>query len=89
MTTVEIEYCHPCGFLERAEDVQHALLTTFGAALDRVTLRTGTDGVFMIRVDGTVVFDVYDDEYDVDAIVRTVRPLVSPVASTPDADGVN
>jgi selenoprotein W-related protein len=89
MTTVEIEYCHPCGFLERAVDVQHALLTTFGTALDCVTLRTGTNGVFVVRVGGTVVFDVYDDEYDVDEIVRTVRTFVSPVASSPDANGVN
>jgi hypothetical protein len=27
MTTVEIEYCVPCGFLDRAETLQHALGT--------------------------------------------------------------
>lgn len=45
MATVEIEYCVPCGFLERAENVQHALLTNFGAELDRVALVTGDHGV--------------------------------------------
>lgn len=73
MTTVEIEYCVPCGFLSRAEDVQRALLTTFGERLEAVTLRTGADGVFVVRVDETVVFDKSEDEYDVDEIVRDVR----------------
>lgn len=73
MTTVEIEYCVPCGFLSRAEDVQHALLTTFGEDLEAVTLQTGDHGVFVVRVDDEVVFDKAEDEYDVDEIVRTVR----------------
>ncbi|RKD97545.1 selenoprotein W-related protein [Halopiger aswanensis] len=73
MPTVEIEYCVPCGFLSRAEDVQHALLSTFGEQLDAVTLATGADGVFVVRVDDTVIFDKSEDEYDVDEIVRRVR----------------
>ena len=73
MATVEIEYCVPCGFLERAEDIQHALLTTFGEELDAVTLATGSNGVFVVRVDDTVIFDKSEDEYDVDEIVRRVR----------------
>lgn len=73
MTTVEIEYCVPCGFLSRAEDVQHALLTTFGEELDAVTLTTGDHGVFVVRVDDDPVFDKQDDAYDVDGIVRNVR----------------
>jgi selenoprotein W-related protein len=76
MTSVEIEYCVPCGFLSRAEDVQHALLTTFGESLEAVTLRTGADGVFVVRVDGVVVFDKSEDEYDVDEIARDVRGRV-------------
>ncbi|EMA37322.1 SelT/SelW/SelH family protein [Halobiforma nitratireducens] len=73
MTTVEVEYCVPCGFLSRAEDVQHALLSTFGEQLEAVTLRTGVDGVFVVRVDDEVVFDKSEDEFDVDGIVRRVR----------------
>lgn len=76
MTTVEIEYCVPCGFLNRAEDVQHSLLTTFGEQLDAVTLRTGDNGVFTVSVDGETVFDKYEDEFDVDGIVREVRERV-------------
>ncbi|APW99419.1 selenoprotein [Halobiforma lacisalsi AJ5] len=73
MATVEIEYCVPCGFLSRAEDVQHALLSTFGEQLEAVTLRTGANGVFVVRVDDEVVFDKTEDEFDVDEISRRVR----------------
>ncbi|MEY7847617.1 SelT/SelW/SelH family protein [Natrarchaeobius sp. A-rgal3] len=73
MVTVEIEYCVPCGHLSRAEDVQHVLLTTFGERLDSVTLSTGRDGVFVVRVDGERIFDGAVDGYDVDEIARRVR----------------
>ena len=73
MTTVDIEYCVPCGMLDRAQDVQRALLTQFGEELDRVSLVTGDDGVFTVDVDGERVFDKADDRYDVDGITRRVR----------------
>ena len=73
MTSVEIEYCVPCGFLDRAEAIQHALLTSFGDDLDRVALVTGDHGVFRVNVDGETVFDKSEDEYDVDGITREVR----------------
>jgi selenoprotein W-related protein len=72
MTDVEIEYCVPCGFLPRAQDVQEALLEEYGQQLDRVALRTGDHGVFTVTVDGDLVFDKENDEYDVDAIVDSV-----------------
>jgi len=68
MARVEIEYCVPCGLLERAEDVQHALLSEYGQRLDAVALKTGDDGVFEVRVDGEDVYDKEDDEFDVDRI---------------------
>jgi len=73
MTTVQIEFCLPCGYLNRAEDVQHVLLQTLGETIDSVTLIPGDNGVFTVTVDDTTVFDITDDEYDVDQIVRTVR----------------
>ncbi|WP_257300173.1 SelT/SelW/SelH family protein [Haloarchaeobius sp. FL176] len=73
MTDIEIEYCVPCGFLNRAEDVQHVLLSSFGDQLDSVTLRTGDHGIFTVSVDGQTVFDKNEDEYDVDEIARLVR----------------
>ena len=80
MTRVEVEYCVPCGMLNRARDVSTALLEQFGEGLDEVALVTGDDGVFVVRADGEVVFDKADDEYDVDAIVRAVKPHVGATA---------
>ncbi len=73
MATVEIEYCVPCGFLNRAMDVSEALLSVFGDDIDRVALVTGDHGVFEVRVDDDIVFDKTDDIYDVDEITRRVR----------------
>ena len=72
-SSVEIEYCVPCGFLDRAETIQHQLLSQFGERLDRVGLVTGDHGVLRVSVDGAVVFDKSEDEYDVDEITRRVR----------------
>jgi len=76
MTTVEIEYCVPCGFLDRAENLQHALLSTFGEQLDAVTLRTGEKGVFRVSVDDELVYDKAEESFDVDEITRRVREHV-------------
>ncbi|KAB1191924.1 SelT/SelW/SelH family protein [Haloferax sp. MBLA0076] len=76
MTDVEIEYCVPCGFLERAEEIQHTLLQQFGQKLDRVALVTGDHGVLTVTVDGERVWDKSEDEYDPDEVLRRVRPHV-------------
>lgn len=72
MTEVEVHYCVPCGHLERAQEVQHAVLSEYGQEIDRVALKTGDGGVFTVSVDGEQVFDVDEDEYDLDAIVASV-----------------
>lgn len=73
MTTVEIEYCVPCGFLDRAQRIQRQLLEQFGEELDSVALVTGDHGVLRVTVDGELVYDKEDDEYDLDAITRDVK----------------
>jgi selenoprotein W-related protein len=73
MTTVEIEYCVPCGFRDRAIDVERAILTALEDHLDALTLTMGDHGVFVVRVDGDPVYDKAEDDFDVDAIVRQVR----------------
>jgi selenoprotein W-related protein len=80
MTRIEIEYCVPCGMLNRAQDVSAALLTQFGEEIDEVALVTGDDGVFVVRANDEVVFDKTEDEYDVDAIVRAVKPYIGAAA---------
>ena len=76
MTTIEIDYCVPCGFLERAESIQHQLLQQFGERIDSAALVTGDKGVLRVHVDGEVVWDKDDDEYDLDEITRRVRDHV-------------
>jgi len=73
MTTVEIEYCVPCGFRDRALDVERAILTALETDLAELRLTMGDHGVFVVRVDGEVVYDKSEDEFDVDEIVRDVR----------------
>jgi len=73
MAHVEIEYCVPCGFRERALDVQEAILNGLEQDLEEVSLVMGDHGVFVVRADGDVVFDKEDDEFDVDDIVREIR----------------
>jgi selenoprotein W-related protein len=70
---VEIEYCVPCGFRERALDVQRAILDGLENELDAVTLEMGDHGVFEVRADGAVVYDKEEDEFDIDGIVRQIR----------------
>ena len=38
---VEIEYCVPCGHLNRAIDTQRIILERFGRQVDGVRLKTG------------------------------------------------
>lgn len=78
MSSVEIEYCVPCGFRERAVNVQQAILSGLERELDSVRLVMGDHGVFRISVDGETVYDKAEagDEFDVDAIVREIRSHV-------------
>jgi selenoprotein W-related protein len=73
MSEVEIEYCVPCGFRDRALDVQQAILNSLEQELDSVALVMGDHGVFTVSVDGEVVYDKAEDEFDVDDIVRELR----------------
>jgi len=73
MADVTIEYCVPCGFRERALDLQTAILTSLEREIDRCTLLMGDHGVFTVSVDGEKVYDKDEDDYDVDEVVRVVR----------------
>jgi len=73
MTDVEIEYCVPCGFRDRALDVQRAILSGLERELDSVTLLMGDHGAFRVRADGDTVYDKASDDLDVDDVVRQIR----------------
>jgi selenoprotein W-related protein len=71
---VEIEYCVPCGFLDRAVDLQRHFLETFGENLDSVALVTGDHGVFRVDADGETLYDKHEDgDYDPDELARELR----------------
>lgn len=78
---IEIEYRVPCGYLPRATKAQTRLLEEFGNAIEGVTLKPGRKGVFTFTADGEQIYSK-PDEFDIDAIVRTVR------AKLPTVDGV-
>jgi selenoprotein W-related protein len=75
MTNVEIEYCVPCGHLEKAIDTQRVILTEFGQKLHAVALVTGDKGVFKIRVNGEEVFDK-SMGYDEQAILSSIKERI-------------
>lgn len=58
--SIEIEYCTQCGFLLRAGWMAQELLNTFGDDLGQVALVPGHGGVFVVRLDGEVIFDRRD-----------------------------
>ena len=74
---VEVEYCVPCGHLERAIDTQRVILNEFGQKLRSVALVTGDKGVFKIRVDGEQIFDKKNgDAYDEAAILAAIKERI-------------
>ena len=76
MTTIEIEYCVPCGFLPRAQELQEAILEEFGMNVDSVALKTGDSGVYTVTVDGETIFDKSEDEYDPDTIIAEIEARI-------------
>lgn len=54
---IEIEYCVPCGHLDRALDTERTILERFGREVAGVRLKTGHGGVFTIRVDDEEIYD--------------------------------
>ncbi|MFB6299746.1 MAG: SelT/SelW/SelH family protein [Halobacteriales archaeon] len=80
MTSVEIEYCVPCGHLNRAQDLQKEILSEFGLEIDSVSLKTGDNGVFKVRADGDLIFDKSEEDFDKDDIVERIRGEVSATA---------
>lgn len=71
-TNVEIQYCVPCGHLERALDIQKSLLEHFGQKIGGVRLKTGGDGIFTIHVNDDKVYDK-DDAFDLQALISSVE----------------
>jgi selenoprotein W-related protein len=84
---VEIEYCTQCRWLLRAAWVAQELLTTFEQELGEVALVPGTGGVFVIRVDGELVWDRREQGFpEATTIKQVVRDHVAPDRDLGHAD---
>lgn len=80
MTKVEIEYCVPCGHLNKAIDTQQALLEEFGQRIDGVELITGDGGVFKIFVNDEKIFDKDEEAFDINEITARVEDRATTTA---------
>lgn len=76
MASVEIEYCVPCGFRERAVGVADAILAETEKDLEELSLVTGDHGVFRVDVDGETVYDKDADAFDEEQIAAAVGEAV-------------
>lgn len=87
MSRVEIEYCTQCRWLSRAAWLAQELLSTFETELAEVALKPGTGGVFVVRVDGQVVWDRREQGFpEPTAVKRAVRDLAAPGKSLGHSD---
>lgn len=77
---LDITYCTQCRWLLRAGWTAQELLTTFPADLGEVALVPGTGGVFVVRLDGEVLWDrSVDGGFPELAVLKQrVRDRVSP-----------
>jgi selenoprotein W-related protein len=76
---MEIEYCRQCRWLLRAAWVAQELLTTFDQELGEVALVPGTGGVFVVRLDGEVVWDRAERGFpELRQLKQLVRDRVAP-----------
>jgi len=80
MTSIDIEYCVPCGHLPRAQEVQKEILEEYGQQVDDVSLVTGDGGVFTVTVDGELVFDKSEEGFDMETILERVDERVAATA---------
>jgi len=76
---LEVEYCTQCRWLLRAAWIAQELLTTFERELGEVALIPGTGGVFVIRIDGDVVWDRAQRGFpELPEIKQLVRDRIAP-----------
>jgi len=75
-----ITYCRQCNWLLRSAWMAQELLSTFSEELGAVTLVPSTGGIFLIEIEGDLVWDRKRDGGfpDVKALKQMVRDRVDP-----------
>ena len=88
LPVVEIEYCRQCRWLMRAAWTAQELLATFEDEIGGVTLRPGTGGAFIVRVDGDEVFSrkAAGRHAEIAELKQLVRDRVAPERSLGHSD---
>ena len=61
MARIGIEYCVECMFLGRALEIAKLLLEKFPQEIESLELIPGTDGAFLITLDGEPVYRISAD----------------------------
>lgn len=77
---IEIEYCTQCRWLLRAAWMAQELLTTFEAEVGEVTLAPGNGGVFVVKVDGQMIWSRQEQNGfpDIKTLKQLVRDQIAP-----------
>lgn len=77
---IEITYCTQCRWLLRATWVASELLTSFSTDIAELALRPGIGGVFIVAIDGQVVWDrkVHGGFPEIGPLKRLVRDRITP-----------
>lgn len=77
---VEIEYCTQCRWLLRAAWLTQEILTTFEQELHAVSLRPGTGGVFVVRLNDKVIFSRKEAERFPESkeLKQIIRDVIAP-----------
>lgn len=78
--TIEISYCPKCGWLLRATWMSQELLTTFSEELASLTLKPASNGTFVIRANGHVIWDRHQNQGfpELAELKRRVRDVIAP-----------
>src|SRR5262245_66649155 len=77
---VEIEYCRQCRWMLRAAWMAQELLATFEDELGGATLVPGTGGVFIVRVEGEVLWSRKEEGRfpEITELKRRLRDVIAP-----------
>jgi selenoprotein W-related protein len=77
---IEFEYCTQCRWLLRAAWMAQELLTTFEAEIGEVALVPGKGGVFVVKVEGQVIWSRQEQNGfpDIKTLKQLVRDQIAP-----------
>ena len=77
---IEIHYCTKCKWLLRSAWMAQELLSTFEDEISEVALVPGTDAIFEIKVDASLVWSrVRDGGFpEIKALKSLIRDIVAP-----------